>query len=64
MQIYFSGNSSLEGAINWVEEHSDDADIDTMLLVEKKDAVCRPFQCSRTHTECAFLSCIHTNLFL
>lgn len=39
MQIHFSGNSSLEGAINWVEEHAEDADIDTMLLVEKKDAV-------------------------
>jgi uncharacterized UBP type Zn finger protein len=39
MQLHFSGNSTLEGAINWVEEHGEDEDIDTMLLVGKKDAV-------------------------
>jgi hypothetical protein len=40
LQLHFSGNSTLEGAINWMEEHAEDADIDEVLLVEKTDAVC------------------------
>ena len=39
VQLHFSGNSTLEGAINWVEEHAEDADIDEPLLVDKADAV-------------------------
>eukprot|EP00775_Hariotina_reticulata_P013661 gene13661-13783_t len=31
--LHFSGNSSVEGAINWLSEHDMDADIDTPLLV-------------------------------
>lgn len=39
VQLHFSGNSTLEGAMNWLEEHGDDKDLDELLLVEKKDAV-------------------------
>jgi uncharacterized UBP type Zn finger protein len=31
--LHFSGNSSVEGAINWLSEHETDADLDTPLLV-------------------------------
>lgn len=34
--LYFfctSGNSTIEGAINWVAEHEDDPDIDEMPMV-------------------------------
>ncbi|OAY68870.1 UBX domain-containing protein 1-A [Ananas comosus] len=31
--LHFSGNSSIEGAINWIAEHEDDPDIDEMPLV-------------------------------
>lgn len=33
--LHFSGNSTLEGAINWLAEHEKDADIDEPLLVPK-----------------------------
>ncbi|WIA09100.1 hypothetical protein OEZ85_008512 [Tetradesmus obliquus] len=33
--LHFSGNSTLEGAINWLAEHEADADIDEPLLVPK-----------------------------
>ncbi|OEL22113.1 hypothetical protein BAE44_0016867 [Dichanthelium oligosanthes] len=31
--LHFSGNSTIEGAINWLSEHQEDADIDEMPLV-------------------------------
>ncbi|XP_059632154.1 uncharacterized protein LOC132274829 [Cornus florida] len=31
--LYYSGNNSLEAAVNWVVEHENDPDIDKMLLV-------------------------------
>jgi hypothetical protein len=33
--LHFSGNSSIEGAINWLAEHEGDADLDEPLLVPK-----------------------------
>ncbi|ONK77222.1 uncharacterized protein A4U43_C02F4340 [Asparagus officinalis] len=39
--LHYSGNSSIEAAINWVAEHEDDPDIDQMPLVpvnDKKEA--------------------------
>lgn len=33
--LHFSGNSSIEGAINWLAEHEADEDLDTPLLVPK-----------------------------
>lgn len=33
--LHFSGNSTLEGAVNWLAEHEGDADIDQPLLVPK-----------------------------
>jgi uncharacterized UBP type Zn finger protein len=35
--LHFSGNSSLEGAINWLEEHAEDADLDQPLLIPKSE---------------------------
>lgn len=35
LQLHFSGNSTVEGAMNWLEEHANDTDLDEMLLVEK-----------------------------
>eukprot|EP01025_Chloroclados_australasicus_P033538 TRINITY_DN34241_c2_g1_i1.p1 TRINITY_DN34241_c2_g1~~TRINITY_DN34241_c2_g1_i1.p1 ORF type:complete len:342 (-),score=69.32 TRINITY_DN34241_c2_g1_i1:32-982(-) len=37
--LHFSGNNSLEGALNWLEEHGEDAGIDEILLVKKEHAV-------------------------
>ncbi|CAN6238199.1 unnamed protein product [Urochloa humidicola] len=31
--LHFSGNSTIEGAINWLSEHQEDADIDEMPMV-------------------------------
>ena len=36
--LHFSGNSSVEGAINWLEAHEADADLDEPLLVKKVGA--------------------------
>ncbi|CAG9463023.1 unnamed protein product [Pedinophyceae sp. YPF-701] len=36
--LYFSGNSTLEGALNWLEEHAEDADIDDDLKIPKSEA--------------------------
>ena len=33
--LHFSGNSTVEGAVNWLEGHGDDADLDEPLLVKK-----------------------------
>lgn len=33
--LHFSGNSSVEGAINWLAEHEGDADLNEPLLVPK-----------------------------
>jgi uncharacterized UBP type Zn finger protein len=33
--LHFSGNISIEGAINWLAEHEGDADLDEPLLVPK-----------------------------
>ncbi|XP_078156362.1 ubiquitin-associated (UBA)/TS-N domain-containing protein [Carex rostrata] len=33
--LHYSGNSTIEGAINWVAEHEDDPDIDEMPMVPK-----------------------------
>lgn len=33
--LHFSGNSTLEGAINWLEQHAEDADLDEPLLLPK-----------------------------
>ncbi|XP_065009278.1 uncharacterized protein LOC135639451 [Musa acuminata AAA Group] len=33
--LHYSGNSSIEAAINWVAEHEDDPDIDQMPLIPK-----------------------------
>jgi uncharacterized UBP type Zn finger protein len=33
--LHFSGNSALDGAISWLEEHEGDADLDEPLLVPK-----------------------------
>ena len=33
--LHFSGNSTVEGAVNWLEGHGDDADLDDPLLVKK-----------------------------
>ncbi|KAJ3675721.1 hypothetical protein LUZ60_004763 [Juncus effusus] len=35
--LHFSGNSTLEGAINWVAEHEDDPNIDEMPMVPKSE---------------------------
>ncbi|XP_042473650.1 chromatin assembly factor 1 subunit A-B-like isoform X1 [Zingiber officinale] len=35
--LHFSGNSSIEAAINWVAGHEDDSDIDQMPLVRKEE---------------------------
>lgn len=40
--LHFSGNSTLEGAINWLAEHEADADIDEPLLVPKVGGCCFP----------------------
>ncbi|WOL11392.1 caldesmon [Canna indica] len=42
--LHYSGNSSIEAAINWVAEHEDDPDIDEMPLVpnEKKTEADKP----------------------
>eukprot|EP01023_Acetabularia_acetabulum_P002190 TRINITY_DN10838_c0_g1_i1.p1 TRINITY_DN10838_c0_g1~~TRINITY_DN10838_c0_g1_i1.p1 ORF type:complete len:345 (-),score=101.21 TRINITY_DN10838_c0_g1_i1:209-1243(-) len=34
--LYFSGNSTVEGAINWLMEHEGDEDLDTPLLISKE----------------------------
>lgn len=39
VQVHFSGNSTMEGAINWLEEHGEDADLDEPLLVAKSESV-------------------------
>eukprot|EP00284_Hemiselmis_tepida_P004954 CAMPEP_0174945216 /NCGR_PEP_ID=MMETSP1355-20121228/80988_1 /TAXON_ID=464990 /ORGANISM="Hemiselmis tepida, Strain CCMP443" /LENGTH=50 /DNA_ID=CAMNT_0016192573 /DNA_START=36 /DNA_END=185 /DNA_ORIENTATION=+ len=31
--LWLTGNSSLEAAVNWLAEHSEDADIDEPLMV-------------------------------
>lgn len=36
--LWLTGNEDLEGAINWLAEHGDDADIDEPLLVSEKEA--------------------------
>lgn len=33
--LHFSGNSTVEGAVNWLMEHEGDADLDEPLLVPK-----------------------------
>ncbi len=33
--LHFSGNSTVEGAVNWLEAHEADADLDDPLLVPK-----------------------------
>ena len=33
--LHFSGNSTVEGAINWLEGHEGDADLDDPLMVKK-----------------------------
>ena len=33
--LHYSGNSTLEGAINWLDEHGDDKDIEEPLLLPK-----------------------------
>ena len=33
--LHFSGNSTVEGAINWLEAHEADLDLDEPLLVKK-----------------------------
>jgi uncharacterized UBP type Zn finger protein len=33
--LHFSGNSSIEGAINWLAEHEGEPDLDEPLLVPK-----------------------------
>lgn len=35
---YFSGNSTVEGALNWLEEHAEDNDLDDELVVPKESA--------------------------
>ncbi|KAJ4790962.1 UBX domain-containing protein 1 [Rhynchospora pubera] len=36
--LHFSGNSTIEGAINWVAEHENDPDIDEMPMVPKSES--------------------------
>ncbi|GAB2221760.1 hypothetical protein Droror1_Dr00012948 [Drosera rotundifolia] len=48
--LHFSGNSSLEAAINWVTEHENDADIDEMPLVPANSKV-EPAKHSLTEEE-------------
>lgn len=35
-QVHFSGNSTIEGAMNWLEEHQTDVDIDQPLRLPKQ----------------------------
>jgi len=64
--LWLTGNESLENAVNWLAEHSEDADIDVPLEVDAATAnkvmthhhTCRDILAFHPPRPCAFLSCV------
>jgi len=48
---YFSGNSTVEGALNWLEEHAEDNDLDDELVVPKESATSKKKKLTKEELE-------------